>query len=53
LVSNSGVQAFTQDLHAHGGEPTAIAQVCMDMSAAYLKGAATYLALPLKDVVHS
>ena len=37
------IQAFTQDLHAHGGEPTAIAHVCMDMSAAYLKGAATYL----------
>jgi transposase len=37
------VQAFTQDLHAHGGEPTAIAHVCMDMSAAYLKGATAYL----------
>lgn len=37
------VQAFSQDLHAHGGEPTAIAHVCMDMSAAYLKGASVYL----------
>jgi transposase len=37
------VQAFTQDLQAHGGEPTAIAHVCMDMSAAYLKGATAYL----------
>lgn len=37
------VQTFTQDLHAHGGAPTAIAHVCMDMSAAYLKGATAYL----------
>ncbi|MCC7101243.1 MAG: ISL3 family transposase [Rubrivivax sp.] len=37
------IQAFAQDLHAHGGQPTAIAHACMDMSAAYLKGAAAYL----------
>lgn len=37
------IQAFAQDLHAHGGEPTAVAHACMDMSAAYLKGAAAYL----------
>jgi transposase len=37
------IQAFAQDLHAHGGEPTAIAHACMDMSAAYLKGATAYL----------
>ena len=32
------VQEFAVDLSAHGGEPTAIAHACMDMSAAYLKG---------------
>ena len=37
------IQAFAQDLQAHGGEPTAIAHACMDMSAAYLKGATAYL----------
>ncbi|MDZ7813733.1 MAG: ISL3 family transposase [Ideonella sp.] len=37
------LQAFAQDLQAHGGEPTAIAHACMDMSAAYAKGAALYL----------
>lgn len=37
------IQAFAQDLHAHGGEPTQIAHACMDMSAAYLKGACAYL----------
>lgn len=37
------VQAFTRDLHAHGGEPTVIAHVCMDMCAAYLKGSTAYL----------
>jgi transposase len=37
------VQSFAQDLHAHGGKPTAIAHICMDMSAAYLKGASAYL----------
>jgi len=37
------IQAFAKDLQAHGGEPTAIAHACMDMSAAYLRGATTYL----------
>ena len=37
------IQAFAEDLHAHGGEPAAIAHACMDMSAAYLKGSAAYL----------
>ena len=37
------ILAFAQDLHAHGGEATAIAHACMDMSAAYLKGATAYL----------
>ena len=35
---------FVADLKAHGGEPTDVRHVCMDMSAAYAKGAA--LALP-------
>jgi len=33
------VQAFAADLQAHGGEPAAVAHACMDMSAAFLKGA--------------
>ena len=37
------IQAFAEDLRAHGGQPTAIAHACMDMSAAYLKGATAYL----------
>jgi transposase len=37
------VKSFAQDLRDHGGEPSAIAHACMDMSAAYLKGATTYL----------
>jgi transposase len=37
------VEAFAQDLEAHGGERTAIAHACMDMSAAFLKGATQYL----------
>jgi transposase len=32
------VAAFAQDLAAHGGNPQAVAHVCMDMSAAYAKG---------------
>jgi transposase len=35
--------AFAQDLAAHGGDPAAIEHVCMDMSAAYTKGAARAL----------
>jgi transposase len=34
---------FAVDLRAHGGEPTAIAHACMDMSAAYRKGVGLYL----------
>lgn len=37
------VEAFAQDLEAHGGKRTAIAHACMDMSAAFLKGANLYL----------
>lgn len=32
------VASFVQDLQAHGGAPEAVQHVCMDMSAAYLKG---------------
>jgi transposase len=32
------VTAFAQDLVAHGGDPTAVEHVCMDMSAAYTRG---------------
>jgi transposase len=35
---HSTVAAFAQDLTAHGGDPEAVAHVCMDMSAAYTKG---------------
>jgi transposase len=35
---------FAADLKAHGGDPAEVRHVCMDMSAAYAKGAA--LALP-------
>ena len=35
---------FAADLKAHGGEPSAIEHVCIDMSAAYAEGVA--LALP-------
>ena len=37
------LKAFVEDLEAHGGQRTTIAQVCMDMSAAYILGAAKYL----------
>ena len=33
------VAAFAKDLSAHGGKPENVAHVCMDMSAAYVKGA--------------
>ena len=36
---HEAVAAFVQDLRAHGGEPEQVAHVCMDMSAAYIKGA--------------
>jgi len=32
------VTAFTEDLTAHGGDPAAIAEVSIDMSAAFIKG---------------
>ena len=32
------VAAFADDLTAHGGEPTAIEEVCIDMSPAFIKG---------------
>ena len=38
------VTAFAADLKAHGGDPEQVRHVCMDMSAAYAKGAG--LALP-------
>ena len=39
---------FAADLKAHGGDPAEVRHVCMDMSAAYAKGAA--LALPQADI---
>src|SRR5262249_2493690 len=38
------VVEFAADLAAHGGDPSAVSHVCMDMSAAYAKGVS--LALP-------
>jgi transposase len=32
------VAAFADDLAAHGGDPETISEVCIDMSAAYIKG---------------
>jgi len=37
------VAAFADDLRAHGGEPNAVSQVCIDMSAAFIKGTADNL----------
>ncbi len=37
------VAAFAEDLTAHGGDPAAIAEVCIDMSAAFIKGVAEHL----------
>jgi transposase len=42
--------AFARDLLAHGGDPSSVRHICMDMSAAYLSGAA--LALPGALVSH-
>ena len=39
---------FAADLKAHGGDPAEVKHVCMDMSAAYAKGAA--LALPQAQI---
>lgn len=33
------IEAFAQDLLAHGGDPEAIEAVCMDMSPAFIRGA--------------
>jgi transposase len=35
----STVARFAQDLQAHGGDPASVEEVCMDMSAAFIKGA--------------
>ena len=37
------VAAFADDLAAHGGNPDAIAEVCIDMSPAFIKGTADSL----------
>ena len=37
------VEAFAQDLAAHGGNPKAIAEVCIDMSPAFIAGIAQSL----------
>ena len=37
------VAAFAEDFTAHGGDPAAIAEVCIDMSAAFIKGVAEHL----------
>ena len=37
------VKAFAEDLEAHGGQRTTVAHACMDMSAAFLKGATEFL----------
>ena len=34
------VAAFADDLRAHGGDPDAVAEVCIDMSPAFIKGTA-------------
>ena len=39
----STVAAFAEDLAAHGGDPEAIAEVCIDMSQAFIKGTAESL----------
>ena len=39
---------FAADLKAHGGDPAEVRHVCMDMSAAYAKGAG--MALPQADI---
>lgn len=37
------VEAFAADLKAHGGDPAAISEVSIDMSAAFVKGATEHL----------
>lgn len=45
---HSTLLKFVADLRAHGGDPAAVRHVCMDMSAAYARGAA--LALPQAQI---
>ena len=40
--SSEALGSFAQALRAHGGDPTQIQAIAMDMSPAYLKGAAEY-----------
>jgi transposase len=37
------VSAFADDLTGHGGDPAAIAEVCIDMSPAFIKGTTAHL----------
>jgi len=37
------VAAFAEDLSAHGGDPAAVAEACIDMSPAFIKGVAESL----------
>jgi transposase len=37
------VAAFAEDLTAHGGDPAAVAEVCIDMGLAFIKGTAEHL----------
>jgi len=37
------VAAFADDLTKHGGDPAEVSEVCIDMSAAFIKGAAEHL----------
>jgi hypothetical protein len=46
--SHQTVLDFAADLKAHGGDPAEVKHVCMDMSAAYAKGAA--LGLPQAQI---
>jgi len=39
----STVERFAGDLTVHGGDPQAVAEVCTDMSAAFIKGVAEHL----------
>jgi transposase len=39
----STVSAFVDDLTQHGGDPTKVSEVCIDMSPAFIKGTAEHL----------
>ena len=39
----SEIESFTQDLEAHGGDPSAVEEVCSDMSPSFISGVATHL----------